>query len=245
MLKNNFIFFKKAVETQIPQNFVDPQFLNNEILFTEYDTNLKLSIILSDARVSISITKEKNKNNFLNFVKQTQNIKKNYKIKEIIFWENEKINDNSHNDFSKITEVTIESNLINVNSEQEITNSISSCLQIFTDLKILNGEDISQLEGKQYHKLIKSYERSSALRKCAIAIHGYICSVCEIDFFEKYGEIGLGFIHIHHLETVADSGQRMVNPETDLVPVCPNCHAMLHKKHPPIHPEKLKNMLEK
>ena len=77
MLKNNFIFFKKAVETQIPQNFVDPQFLDNEVLFTEYDTNLKLSIILSDARVSISITKEKNKNNFLNFVKQTQNIKKN------------------------------------------------------------------------------------------------------------------------------------------------------------------------
>ena len=118
MLKNNLFFFKKTVETQIPQNFVDPQFLDNEVLFTEYDTNLKLSIILSDARVSISISRAKNKNNFLNFLKQTQNIKKNYKIKEIIFWENEKINDNSHNDFSKITEVTIESNLINVNSEQ-------------------------------------------------------------------------------------------------------------------------------
>ena len=65
MLKNNLFFFKKTVETQIPQNFVDPQFLDNEILFTEYDTNLKLSIILSDARVSISITKEKNKRSWL------------------------------------------------------------------------------------------------------------------------------------------------------------------------------------
>lgn len=34
-----------------------------------------------------------------------------------------------------------------------------------------------------------------------------------MNFKDIYGEIGTDFIHIHHL-----------------IPVCPNCHSMLHKK---------------
>ncbi len=34
-----------------------------------------------------------------------------------------------------------------------------------------------------------------------------------------------------------------VNPKTDLVPVCPNCHAMLHRRDPPYDVEQLRGML--
>jgi 5-methylcytosine-specific restriction protein A len=53
--------------------------------------------------------------------------------------------------------------------------------------------------------------------------------VCDIDFGMDYGGIADGYIHVHHIVPIASVGkQYKLNPLTDLVPVCPNCHAMLH-----------------
>ena len=53
-----------------------------------------------------------------------------------------------------------------------------------------------------------------------------------------------GFIHIHHLIPLSGIKQDYrLNPETDLIPVCPNCHAMLHRRDPPFTPEELKARL--
>ena len=65
-----------------------------------------------------------------------------------------------------------------------------------------------------------------------------------MDFESLYGEIGRGFIHVHHLVPISSIGESYdVNPATDPVPVCPNCHNMLHKKEPPYTIEELKKML--
>ncbi len=69
--------------------------------------------------------------------------------------------------------------------------------------------------------------------------------VCGFNFGEVYGHIGTGFIHIHHLHPLSlkDEGY-LVNPTTDLVPVCANCHAMLHRKSPtPYTPAELSDLL--
>ena len=61
---------------------------------------------------------------------------------------------------------------------------------------------------------------------------------------KTYGEIGKNFIHIHHLVKISDIKEEyMIDPIEDLRPVCPNCHAMLHKKEPPFTIEELKGML--
>jgi hypothetical protein len=57
-----------------------------------------------------------------------------------------------------------------------------------------------------------------------------LCIVCNIDFGQTYGKLGEGFIHVHHLDPLAEAkSERIVSPENDLVPVCPNCHAMIHR----------------
>lgn len=96
------------------------------------------------------------------------------------------------------------------------------------------------LEGKSRIVLSKTYERSRALREQAIKIHGLNCAACGMNFGERYGTLGTGFIHIHHIERVADAGERRVDPAIDLVPLCPNCHAMVHQKTPPLLPSELK-----
>ncbi|WP_457747230.1 HNH endonuclease [Sulfurimonas sp.] len=74
--------------------------------------------------------------------------------------------------------------------------------------------------------------------------HGYNCKVCGMSFEKTYGKIGKGFIHIHHIKSLAGiAGKHELNPIKDLVPVCPNCHAMLHAYEPPLSVEELKKIL--
>lgn len=96
-------------------------------------------------------------------------------------------------------------------------------------------EDLSSeekvIEGHKLTVQVNKYERSSVARKNAIQYHGCKCSVCGIDFEDVYGEVGKGFIHIHHkipLHTIGSD--YCVDYKEDLIPVCPNCHAMLHRE---------------
>ena len=88
----------------------------------------------------------------------------------------------------------------------------------------------SGVEGKPTLQISTKYERDPKLRKNAILIHGYTCVACGFNFEEFYGEYAKGFIHIHHVEPLFSAGEKTVNPETDLVPLCANCHALIHRK---------------
>lgn len=74
------------------------------------------------------------------------------------------------------------------------------------------------------------YERDANNRAEALRLHGTVCRACGFNFDEVYGaELARGYIQVHHVRSIA-SGERSVNPETDLVPLCPNCHAMVHRR---------------
>jgi 5-methylcytosine-specific restriction enzyme A len=100
-------------------------------------------------------------------------------------------------------------------------------------------------EGALKQVTINVYERNPEARAICIQRYGAICSVCEIDFEKKYGEIGKGFIHVHHIKPLSICKGYELNPVSDLRPVCPNCHAMLHKKKPePFTIDELKAFLK-
>lgn len=98
---------------------------------------------------------------------------------------------------------------------------------IDNDYKALDEED---LEGNFYIAQSIRYERSARNRKNAILIHGLNCQACGFNFEKKYGELGKKFIEVHHLIPLyAENNDRIVNPETDLVCLCSNCHRMIHR----------------
>lgn len=87
-------------------------------------------------------------------------------------------------------------------------------------------------EGNTTQVLVNKYERNQQARKKCIDYYGYKCKVCGFDFEKKYGEIGKNYIHVHHVVPIHEIKKDYdVNPITDLIPVCPNCHAMLHRKN--------------
>ena len=99
-------------------------------------------------------------------------------------------------------------------------------------------------EGTPIQVTLTKYEKNPFARKACIAHYGLSCSVCDFNFEQAYGEIGQNFIHVHHLTQVANVGkQHLVDPVKDLRPVCPNCHAMIHKRKDAISIEELQSLL--
>ncbi|MEY9775644.1 HNH endonuclease [Arthrobacter sp. MW3 TE3886] len=76
---------------------------------------------------------------------------------------------------------------------------------------------------------VNKYEHSPDARRVCVAHHGTSCAACGFSFEIAYGEIGKDFIPVHHLVPVSQLGSRYeLDPVTDLVPLCANCHAMAH-----------------
>lgn len=88
-------------------------------------------------------------------------------------------------------------------------------------------------EGRTKQIRVNIYERNPIIRSKCIEHYGAVCQVCDLDFETKYGKMGKGFMHVHHLVELSTIGEDYeVDPIHDLLPVCPNCHAMLHKRQP-------------
>jgi len=89
-------------------------------------------------------------------------------------------------------------------------------------------------EGSKKRITVNAYERNSHAREICIQYYGHKCQVCGFDFEQVYGEIGKGYIQVHHLIPLAQiGGEYEVNAKEDLRPVCANCHAMIHRRTPP------------
>ena len=99
-------------------------------------------------------------------------------------------------------------------------------------------------EGAKKTVTINAYERNSKARDACKAHHGLVCVVCGFDFQKVYGTLGEGFIHVHHIKPIGSVGAEYeVDPVKDLIPVCPNCHAMIHQTKPALQVEQLKDVM--
>lgn len=57
------------------------------------------------------------------------------------------------------------------------------------------------------------------------------CEVCDFDFADTYGELGAGYIEVHHVTPLHVSGPQKTRLD-DLACVCANCHRMCHRNRP-------------
>lgn len=108
-------------------------------------------------------------------------------------------------------------------------------------------KDIIYKEGTRYAVNATVVERNAQARKACLRFHGnYKCQICSFDFEKHYGKLGKNFIHVHHIEDISLKKEVYeINPEKDLIPICPNCHAMIHREKPAIKPNVLKTILDK
>lgn len=124
----------------------------------------------------------------------------------------------------------------NVQGSMKLIGELKDYITLFFDKDLTAGyyaDEVPELleEGKRKIVSVNTYERNPLARKRCMEYYGVSCQVCQINFEKKYGEVGRDFIHVHHIKPLHEIGRNyVVDPINDLRPVCPNCHAMLHRK---------------
>lgn len=114
----------------------------------------------------------------------------------------------------------------------------------------LPGElpDVQRLfvEGAVQSVRVDRLERSAGARDACVAEHGSACVCCGMSFAQMYGEIADGFIHVHHRRPLHEvKAEHEVDATRDLVPVCPNCHAVIHMRDPALSVDDVRDLLKR
>ena len=92
---------------------------------------------------------------------------------------------------------------------------------------------------------IVAYERNTEARSKCIESYGYNCQICGFNFESKYGDIGRNYIHVHHIIPLSEINKEYeLDVDRDLIPICPNCHTMLHRREFSINIEELKKRIK-
>ena len=90
-----------------------------------------------------------------------------------------------------------------------------------------NTEELE--EGERKSIFSTKYERNRKARELCLSYYGRACQKCGLNFEERYGVEFQNIIEVHHIVPLNEIGESyVVNPIRDLIPVCPNCHAMIH-----------------
>jgi 5-methylcytosine-specific restriction protein A len=137
-------------------------------------------------------------------------------------------------------------------AEKPLLTAATGCLGLVLSLvPVKEGAPVEDSEveglpeGARMTVLVNRYERSPGNRAVCLAHHGACCFVCGFDFEAFYGDLGAGYCEVHHRVPVSRmGGSYRINPVRDLVPICSNCHSMIHRKQPPLEPEALRQLVE-
>lgn len=119
-----------------------------------------------------------------------------------------------------------------------LTFTLCLLLPLFTQEESTLDESLDpnpEEEGELSRIEINKYERSKVNRALCLRHHGFTCANCRLSMDHVYGPLGSKVIHVHHIQPVSQMGTpRILDPITDLVPLCPNCHTIIHKRNPPL-----------
>lgn len=135
--------------------------------------------------------------------------------------------------------------------DSSVVQATSVCLALVLSLlSLLDEASLMQTsvkglpEGAKLLVEVNRYERSPANRAACIDHYGHSCQCCGFDFAGAYGDVGAGYIEVHHRTPVSQIGTNyIVDPVKDLVPLCGNCHAMVHRMDPPLDVEALSRLV--
>lgn len=133
---------------------------------------------------------------------------------------NAKINKNEPSEFEFL--------IVNSSDHFDDTEDIIDYFVNISDTR----EEITTLlvEGAKKISTHVRYERNPQNRKKAIRMQGHICKICGFDFNKVYGNnIAEDYIEVHHIKAISE-GEQLIDPSKDLIPICANCHRMLHRK---------------
>lgn len=118
----------------------------------------------------------------------------------------------------------------NIQSIRKVPSNIANKIENLIGDFSFNPLESVIYEGKKKFIYTTKYERSPENRRKAIEYHGLSCATCGFNFSKVYGSLGADYIEIHHIKPLFSTEEEIiVDPFKDLIPLCSNCHRMVHR----------------
>jgi len=147
--------------------------------------------------------------------------------------------DTGWNMWEELQEALENLNLVSIDNDNNVIERLPTEAFQFDEQQLFT-------EGKVIQVFVNRYERNQEARLKCIKHYGDSCYVCGLNFGQVYGDIAKGFIHVHHKIPLADIGEEYrVDPINDLVPLCANCHSVIHLTKPALTIDELKRLTKK
>ena len=105
-------------------------------------------------------------------------------------------------------------------------------------------EEKQRLEGRMTEAKVLRRQRNCQARQQCLEASGYKCYICGFDFEKTYGEIGKGFLEVHHKRPISTYDEEHEIPQSELVALCSNCHSMVHRRKEAMDVDELKNIVQ-
>lgn len=105
-------------------------------------------------------------------------------------------------------------------------------------------EEKQRLEGRMTESKVLRRQRNRQARQQCLEASGYKCYICGFDFEKTYGEIGKGFLEVHHKRPISTYEEEHEIPQSELVALCSNCHSMVHRRKEAMDVDELKNLVQ-
>jgi 5-methylcytosine-specific restriction protein A len=114
-----------------------------------------------------------------------------------------------------------------------IEGDVEPHAELADEFKISAQATVIETRKYAFHRKV---ERNRTAAKQAKKFHGTRCQACELDFEERYGKIGKGFIEAHHLKPISTLEEGVAvtyDVAADFAVLCANCHRMIHRSDDP------------
>lgn len=236
-LKNNTIIkhlhsslFTDGV-TGIDKNLV--VFWNAENLTYPHQLNITIEFLNDMYKAYISKTKDDSRTRLCFRQELKQKIKQYSTFIEEGNLRIEKINDMRYS-----MKIELNHSLKLSNSTFETTTIKESDDNSFS--KRNNLENKEYYEGRKKEVRLLNRIRNRAARDECLRISEGKCYVCGFDFGETYGNIGKGFLEVHHKKPLNQYNDCHPITLDKLCAVCSNCHRMIHRTKEPMDVEEFK-----
>lgn len=115
-----------------------------------------------------------------------------------------------------------------INKMYSFCDSFDTQNPVTSTITIINEEDSALIEGRLMESKVLRRQRNRVARERCLIESGCKCYVCGFDFEKVYGEIGKGFLEVHHKRPISTYDEEHEIPQSELVALCSNCHSMVH-----------------
>ena len=126
-----------------------------------------------------------------------------------------------------------------------IDADVDSQSEVTEEFGLPTGTVITETRKYAYHRKI---ERNRTAAREAKKFHGTRCQACTLDFGERYGEIGAGFIEAHHMRPIATLQEGVpvkYDIAADFAVLCSNCHRIIHRFSDPSDLARLRALVDR